>query len=324
MLIQGDQICLSVIIVNYNTCFLLKQCLISIYNTVKSFQFEVIVVDNNSVDNSVEMLKTEFPDVIVFPQNQNLGFARANNLGVKAAKAPYILLLNSDTILNEHCIDKMLDFLASNSQIAMVGPKVNLVDGNPQEKSFGELPSIKTVLCQSLFLNKIFKYSNYFKGIYAENQVDGCFIVGWVSGVCMLIRKNIFEQVTGFYEAFFMYAEDIDLCFRINSLGWKIYRNNILTIKHVCSGSVQSENDCRRYAIMQQRNYLVLLKKNLDYTSYTACHFINMFGLVIRLFVRSLITLSGRWTERNEVVITFFCLLDAMGLTKEFFVANRN
>lgn len=213
----------SIIIVNFNTKELLKQLLTSITQNVKNVTYEIIVVDNNSTDGSKELLKTLFKKVILIANKSNLGFGKANNQGAKVAQGKYLLLLNSDTLVCENAIDKMFQFLEKEKSVAAVGSKLLNRDGSLQS-SWGMFPKLKTEFYFRTFLNQLFP-TNRISGLFRVSAYDHSAVkeVDWVSGACMMIRKEVFDKIVGFDEQIYMYYEDADLCLRIKKLGWKVY-----------------------------------------------------------------------------------------------------
>ncbi|AOY75539.1 glycosyltransferase family 2 protein [Clostridium formicaceticum] len=214
---------LSIIIVNYNTIELTKQTLHSIFDKKYNFIYEVFVVDNASTDGSVDMIKTEFPQVQLIENNQNLGFSKANNLAITLAEGKYILLLNSDTVVLEDCLSKSLSYLDAHPEIGVLGCQVILKNGQLDHACKRGFPTPEASLYYILKLNKLFPNSKRF-GQYdltylsdqEVNQVDA------VTGAFMMVRRGVIDEVGGLDEDFFMYGEDLDWCYRIKKAGWKI------------------------------------------------------------------------------------------------------
>jgi len=217
---------LSIIIVNYNVKDLLEQCINSIFSATKNIDCEIIIVDNNSFDGSAEFLYNKFssnPRVKIFASEINLGFAKANNLGVKNAAGKYILILNPDTVLKEDTLDKTIEFFEKNPDAGIVTCKLIMANGKLDLACRRSFPSPSVALYRIIGLSKIFpksrvfgKYNLTFLSEEEVNEVDA------VAGAFMLTSKEIFDKANGFDEEYFMYGEDIDLCFRIKKLGFKI------------------------------------------------------------------------------------------------------
>lgn len=214
----------SIIIVNYNTRELLLACLESIYQTAdEKYKFEIIVVDNASQDGSIEAVKSSYPDVILAEQPYNLGFAKANNKGIALAQGSYILLLNSDTVVQEGCLATMLDFMEENKQVGAAGCKIVLTDGSLDKACKRSFPTPANALFHYLGFPKLFpnnrKFGAYNLTYLGEDEINE---VDSLVGAFMLVRREAIDQVGALSEDYFMYAEDIDWCYRIKEAGWKI------------------------------------------------------------------------------------------------------
>ncbi|MFQ5823193.1 MAG: glycosyltransferase family 2 protein [bacterium] len=227
----------SIIIVNHNTKELLKELLTSITQNVKNISYEVIVVDNNSTDGSCELFKTNFTKVTLIANKSNFGFSKANNQAAKLTKGKNILFVNSDTIVCENAIERMFAFLEKEKSTAVVGCKL-LNKDNSLQRSCGIFPRLLTEFYFRTFLNRIFPTSKIF-GSFKLGSWDYSSVleVDWVSGACLMIRKEIFDQIGGFDEHLYMYYEDVDLCLRVKKLGWKIYFTPNASVYHLHGGS---------------------------------------------------------------------------------------
>lgn len=213
---------LSIVIVNWNTKDLLRDCLDSVIKHTNKAEYEIIVVDNGSADDSVEMVKKNFPLVNVIENTENLGFARANNIGIKVSRGRYICLVNSDIILLDHCLDKLMSFMDSSPGIGMAGPKILNADLTLQH-SCRHFPSIWNNLCQSLGLNHIFPKSPFFSDwIMNYWNHDSIRSVDALSGCFWMIRRKALEEVGLLDEEFFIYGEDLDFCRRMRNANWDI------------------------------------------------------------------------------------------------------
>lgn len=233
----------SILIVNYNTKDLLKQLLISIRENVRKVSFEVIVVDNNSNDGSCELIKNRFSDVNLIINESNVGFSKANNQAAKLAKGKYLLFLNSDTIICENALERMVAFLEKEESTAVVGCKL-LNKDNSLQRSCGIFPNLQTEFYFRTFLNRVFPTSKIF-GSFKLGSWDYSSIsqVDWVSGACLMIRKKIFDEIGGFDEQLYMYYEDADLCLRVKKLGLKIYFIPDAYLYHLYGGSWHSNRE---------------------------------------------------------------------------------
>ena len=203
---------LSIIIVNYNGKHYLKECLNSIANHCSSISHEIIVVDNSSSDGSQKYLKENYPDVRLFEEKENLGFGKANNLGVKNSTGDYILLLNNDTILLQDIMPVIET--AKRSEVGAVG--VKMLNGEKQyTASIGKFPKSYN-LFKLANLNE--SRSDFLTGNFKKKEYN----VDWISGSFIIIKRQDWELIDGFDEDFFMYVEDVDFCKRLQKHGKQI------------------------------------------------------------------------------------------------------
>lgn len=275
---------ISIIIVNYNTADYLHACLASIYRYMPN-QTEVIVVDNASVDNSCDIVKTSFPQVKLIESEQNLGFGLGNNLGVANATNDYVLLFNSDAALQMDTAQALLKYLEAHPTVSCVTPRVVLPDAfTIQPKTFGSLPNVKTVLMQSTGLNHFFPNTQFFAGIDGDTRWSREMEVGWVSGVCMLMRRAHYLAVGGFDERFFMYCEDIDLCMKLSKFGKIVLLDDYDIIHHGGASSKTMQSKVRN-SVWQQRHLLMIIRDHHGAVQASASKIIIGLGLVIRLGV---------------------------------------
>ncbi len=233
---------LSIIIVNYNVQCFLEQCIISVIAACKNIRTEIIVVDNNSTDGSKLFFNNRFKDVQFIWLQQNFGFAKANNIGLTAASGSTILFLNPDTILPEDCLDQCLGFFRSKDKAGAVG--IRMIDGSGRflKESKRGFPSLFTSFCKLSGLTALFPtskfFANYYLGHLPENKNHE---VAVLSGAFMMVDKKVLDKFGGFDETFFMYAEDIDLSYRIQKAGYLNYYFAESTILHFKGESTKKE-----------------------------------------------------------------------------------
>jgi len=215
---------LSIIIVSYNVKEYLEKALISIYEASEGINKEIFVVDNNSYDGSCEMVKEKFRDVILIKNNQNMGFSKANNIALKRSSGRYILLINPDTIVSSNTLLKMIDFFDNKLDCGAAGCKVLNPDKSLQLACRRGFPSPFTSFSKIVGLSKLFPKNKFF-GRYNLTYLESDQIspVDAVSGSFIMVRREVLEQVGYLDEDFFLYGEDIDWCYRIAKIGWKIY-----------------------------------------------------------------------------------------------------
>jgi GT2 family glycosyltransferase len=224
---------LSIIIVNYNVKYFLEQCLCSVKKAIKEIESEVVVIDNGSGDKSIEYLQEEFSFVKFIIINKNEGFSKANNIALHRCMGEYVLFLNPDTIIAEDILQHCLNFFSTHKEAGAVG--VRMIDGSgnflPESKrsfpsiavSFFKLSGLSYLLPHSKFFNR------YALGHLSENEVHE---VDVLCGAFLMVKRNVQLELNGFDESFFMYGEDIDLCYRIQKSGYKNFYLGNKTIIH--------------------------------------------------------------------------------------------
>ncbi|MGQ9819996.1 MAG: glycosyltransferase [Candidatus Kapaibacteriales bacterium] len=224
---------LSIIIVNYNSLDYLIQSIASIYSSVVNFDYEIIVIDNNSNDGSLKFLKEHFRNVILIQLNENLGFGRANNFAFTIAKGKYFLLLNPDTIVEEKTLQTIYDYMVLNPNVGICGCKILNPDGTLQLACRRGFPTPWVAFTKLFGLQSLFPKSQLF-GKYNQTfrNPNESYFVDAISGSFMFVRKEVVEQINGFDEDFFMYGEDLDFCYRASLVGWKIAYLHTTSIIH--------------------------------------------------------------------------------------------
>jgi GT2 family glycosyltransferase len=206
---------LSIIIVSYNTKVMTIDCIKSIVEQTHLKCYEILVIDNASSDDSVDEIKKLFPFVKVIESNENLGFAAANNLAVKEAIGNYLLLLNPDTLILDQAIDRLYSFARSWKKEAIFGGRTYLGDGTLDPTSCWKKPTLWSVACFAFGFTAIFKRNIFFDPeSYGQWMRDSVRNVDIVTGCFLLLKKSTWEKLKGFSPAFFMYAEEADLCLR--------------------------------------------------------------------------------------------------------------
>lgn len=234
---------LSVIIVNYNVKYFLEQCLCSVQKACARIDAEIYVVDNSSTDGSRQYLSARFPDISFRWNNSNDGFAKANNLALQEATGDYVLFLNPDTIVPEDCLEKCIHFFETRKQCGALG--VRMIDGSGHflKESKRSFPSAATSFYKMIGLTALLPLSPVFARYYAthikENESGK---VDVLPGAFMMLSKEAVKATGGFDERFFMYAEDIDLSYRVQQAGFKNYYFPETTIIHFKGESTSKMN----------------------------------------------------------------------------------
>lgn len=224
---------LSVIILNYNVRYFLELCVLSVQKAVEGIDAEIIVVDNDSGDDSCEMIRERFPEVILIENPENAGFPKGNNIGVAKAKGDYVCILNPDTAVAEDTFTKMLAFAEKQPDFGIAGCKLIDGTGNFLPESKRGIPTPWVAFTKIFSLYKWFPKSNlfgrYYAGYLSENETGKVEIL---VGAFMLMKRELYLEVGGFDENCFMYSDDIDLSYRVLKLGKSNYYFHETTVIH--------------------------------------------------------------------------------------------
>ena len=231
---------LSIIILCWNDLKVIGDCLKSIYASTHSTEFEVVVSDNGSTDGSVEFIRRGFPQVHLIENGANLRFAKGNNVGIRASRGQYVLILNPDTIIHDGTLDKMVAFADKHPEAGALGCRVVNVDGSYQEH-VRPIYTLRSEWSAALGLGALAYLSDWFHpGVYVGWKGDTERTVGWLAGCFILIRGDLLKRLGGFDEQFFYYYEDTDLCRRIWEAGYSIRYTPECTITHLRGQSTKS------------------------------------------------------------------------------------
>lgn len=266
---------LSVLIVNLNTAKFLYQCLTSIYGNTYT---EIIVVDNASQDDSVKIVKNNFPTVKLIENDKNVGFSVANNQGLSESSGEYILLLNSDTIVKDQAIEKMMNFLENNPNAGAIGPKL-LSKDNEIQRSFFRFPSL---ICEMFYRYpfKEFKISKNYSISYHDWQTLKIKEVDWISGACLMLKRKVINKIGFLDPDYFLYFEDVDICLRIKKAGYKVYYYPEAEVIHIGQRSSRTEFS---FIISEwQKSRLLYFKKHHSLFSYLVICCIAKMGNTLR------------------------------------------
>jgi GT2 family glycosyltransferase len=254
---------LSVCIVTYKARDWLRGCLDSLYSSTTFSPFEVIVVDNGSKDGVREMLEQEFPSVRFIENECNEGYTRPMNQSLKVATGRYLMQLNPDTVILTGSFDRLVDFMEAHPEVGICGPKVLNQDGTLQKQCRRGEPRPLAVLSYFLGLWKVFPNSKLLGGYLLDYEgEDKTLEVAAVSGSCMLIRKEVVEQIGYLDEQFYAYQEDSDYCARVRKAGWKVIYMPEAQIIHY-GGQGGSRVEPYRSIVEWHRSYWLYYKKHL-------------------------------------------------------------
>ena len=284
---------ISIIIVNYNVRFFLEQCLHSLYRAKDTLRIEIIVVDNHSVDGSVQVIREKFPEVILIENKENKGFSKANNQGIQKAKGKYILLLNPDTVIQEDTLQKCFEFMERHPDAGALG--VKMVDGKghflPESKR--GLPTPSVAFYKIFGLSKLFPRSKIF-GKYHLTYLDknSSHCVDVLSGAFMFIRSEVLKKLGGLDEDYFMYGEDIDLSYRITKMGYKNYYFSETSIIHYKGESTKKSSI--NYVIMFYKAMLIFANKHFSHSRSALFRWL----IYMAIFFRASMSIGHRFFSR--------------------------
>jgi len=230
---------IAVVIVNWNTRDLLRQCLHSLGRLTNDPRCEVLVVDNASSDDSVAMVEREFPNVHMLRSAENVGYARANNLGIRATSAPVVVLLNSDTIASPATIEGVAQRFVQDQHLGALSPLLRTPDGAGQPFAYGGEPTPAYLLRRGA-MRLLLRRALHDWTPHAPIETD------WVSGACLGLRRTALDAVGLLDEDMFMYFEDVDLCMRLRRAGFRVRYDPTLSIVHIGGQSLRQNPAARR------------------------------------------------------------------------------
>jgi len=274
---------LSIIIISWNTRELLRECLTSVFAEPSGLKLEVFVADNASSDGSAEMVREAFPQVCVIENKENLGFATANNRVLPLCHAGTILLLNSDTVVKGDAFRVMLQFLAEHPDVGAVGPKLL----HPQTKlsvlGCGHQPTLRTLFNHYFFLARLLPHISIFEGVhfYVGKHDHEPRAVGWISGASLMLRLEVYKQIGGLNERWFMYGEDVEWCARMLAREWKIYQVPAAVVDHFGGASLAQNASASLLPLVASRELFIQTQQPSRWQLF-AFDLIHVCGLAMR------------------------------------------
>jgi GT2 family glycosyltransferase len=317
----GRQYTLSVVIVSWNTCEVLRRCLTALEAESKQLLPEVIVVDNGSRDGTVEMVAREFPQVRLIDAGRNLGFAAANNLVFRIARGKYVVLLNSDAFLRPGALQKALEHMESEPQTGLAGGRLIGQDGSWQP-SARHFPSLLNDFLSMSGLAHRFRTSRFFgraDRTWADPLQEAD--VDWVPGAFSIIRASVLDQVGIFDESFFLYYEEVDLCRRIKAAGYAVrYWPDVVVVHLGGESSKANENAVRSNAgaqltLWRLRSGYLYYRKHHGYAAW-ATKAVESGWHLIRLVRNSMLSGAGRRAKAEESRVTMALVRQAWRETR--------
>lgn len=295
---------LSVVIVNYNVKHFIEQCLFSVLKASRNIDVEVFVVDNNSVDGSITLIKDKFPTVRLIENKINSGFSVANNQAIKLATGQYILLLNPDTVVQEDTFSKIIEFMDSHPDAGALGVKMLDGQGNFAPESKRGLPTPQVALYKMLGLSKLFpkskKFGKYHLTYLGENEIHE---VEVLSGAFMLLRKEVLDKIGLLDETFFMYGEDIDLSYRVVKAGYKNYYFPHTQIIHYKGESTKRSSI--NYVVIFYKAMAIFSRKHFSGSHAFWFDFLIHFAIILKATMAML----SRFIKAFTVPIIDFCII---------------
>lgn len=275
----------SIVIVNWNTRDLLRDCLRSIFQEIAALTFEVFVIDNCSRDDSAAMVREEFPVVTMIANTQNRGFAAANNQGIRAAEGRYVLLLNPDTVVLGDAIATCVAFADEHADAGVVGCQVLLDEHTIQRTGFA-FPGPWNLFLVLTGLSRAFPGSRFFgKPELGWWDRDTECDLDVISGMFMLVRAEAIAQVGAMDESYFVYAEEADWCYRLARAGWRRIFTPAARILHRDGGGNSSSLVSVKMYVQLQKSILIFFRKNLGLNAWIAGKAIYVVSDLIRLLV---------------------------------------
>jgi len=284
---------LSIIIVSYNTEKILNIALQKVYAQTDFSNFEVIVVDNASWDNSCEMVAREFPQVKLIRHDKNSGFAAGNNIGIRHASGDYILLLNSDAYVFSDTLRDSVEFMESNPKTGIMGAQLVCEDGSPQP-SARQFPSpwkkLKVMTGFEARRPSYETYYDYYQAVDGERPEPRK--VGWVPGTYFLIRREVIDTIGILDEQFFMYFEEVDYCYRATQANWDIVFNPCVTVIHLGGQSSLASN--KKVSRKGKEIVDIMVNSEYDYYRKNAGIRVMLLAAGVEIFWKSLIFIKNK------------------------------
>jgi GT2 family glycosyltransferase len=316
---ESRGVTVSVIIVSWNARDYLLQCLASLSSEACRYPMKVIVVDNASSDGSANAVASSYPGVRLIQNTENLGFAKANNIGVAASRGHYLCFVNSDVKVLPHCVTRLVDFCEAHPNVGMAGPRIIGGDGKLQRSCRG-FPNVWNMFCRALALDSMFPRNKAFNGykLYHWPQ-DTLRPVDILTGCFWLVRRETLNQVGPLDEEFFMYGEDMDWCKRFWADGWQVFFVPSAEASHY--GGASTSNSPVRFYVEMHRGNLQYWKKHHSYLAVAGYFVIMCVHELFRAaayFIAALIKPPTRKSYhlkmRRSVTCLKWLVLSALGM----------
>jgi GT2 family glycosyltransferase len=309
---------ISIIIVNWNAREHLLKCLESVYrNLPKNYTVETIVVDNGSTDGSPEVVESKFPQVILIKNGENMGFSSANNIGIHRSVGRYLCLVNSDVIMLDSCLEKLVEYMDGHEDVGMAGPRILNIDRGFQP-SCQCFPGLWNNFCHAVGLSNLFPKSSFFSKPYMEYWAhDSEKRVDALNGCFWIMRRSILDKVGLLDERFFIYGEDMDMCKRFNKAGWGVVFCPYAEVIHV--GGASSANAPIKFYLEMQKADLQYWRKHHGRTMEFLYRTIILLRHSVRVICRAIqyaLCPSCRPTVGFKLRRSAACVLWALGVMR--------
>jgi len=293
----GVGMTVSAIIVNWNGGDFLRSCIASPYRELGGPLREIIVLDNASSDQSVESVEHAFPALEIVRTTENLGFAKANNLGILASRSDCVLLMNNDAVANPGSIGSLVAVMEQDDRIGIVGPQLRNPDGSLQ-LSYGPFPSVLGVV-GGFRVRKADRY-------YARTGYEHSHDVEWLTGACLLVRRRMLDEIGLLDERFFFNYEDVDLCKRAHDRGWRcVYTPDASVIHHRAMSSVNHEIR-ERIFIEKRRSQLLYYRKHGSIESFYVIKAFNLAYVMLHLLWSECAAIANRGSTEQGPAPQFY------------------
>ena len=276
---------LSISVVNWNGRGVIEHCLESILKARRSLSLEIFGVDNASSDESQALIRGRFPELTLIENQENRGYAAANNQALERAQGRYCLILNNDTVTQKGALETMVGFMDTHTNVGIVGGRLLNLDGSFQPSMNRRFPNLLDLFLDEMFLFSVVYY-RLIKTRFGSRLIshfrdsDAPKEAAWIGGACMLVRREVLKTVGGIDDRFFFYREDCDWCLRTRKAGWKVVYLPTAVFVHAWGHSSQLNTE--KISFESRRSVLYFFKKHQGRVGFYAAKAILIAGLVIR------------------------------------------
>jgi len=294
---------LSIIIVSYNVCGFLQNCLKSIFDSNIDHAFEIIIVDNNSTDESSSIIRREFPTITWLQNDKNLGFAAANNQGINQSMGQFILLLNPDTEVRSGAIEALFQIMEDDPSVGACGSKLVNPDGSLQQSCY-PFPTLGNEIIRLHHLEKLFPLTQYPMDQWDKNLT---YPVDNIQGASLLLRKSALDEVGLLDESFFVYTEEVDLNYRLKKAGWKnVYVPNSVVVHF--GGQSTKQNKTEMFLELYKTK-IQFFRKHYGATKTNLYKIILFETSLLRIFIGKILNIFQKTTARQNLVRNYLNLV---------------